>query len=259
MLLILIIFFYEAIDKSRLRQNDEVGEAASSVNIQQDPQVIRKAYAIKRIIVTYSLEVGLTLSFMSVKIVFISLGVSIRESKSILPWLLPGLFTLACSIVLWIFFFFSYDLEYLKHLSFRRLLRNTAYQDQLTFFQTFANALVKYHYLILFTSFAIFGIVNSFTSLTKVMFILVMLTTLLWGVLIFINNHYYRKAHRVRSVMNTVCVIVLMIVLLLQSLSITNPSQTVAPAVVGLSVLFVGLVINWVIFGRIEYRRRCKK
>jgi hypothetical protein len=105
---------------------------------------------------------------------------------------------------------------------------------------------------------SIFAIVNSLSSIGTGMYLGVAMGALIWWVVIAINGNYLRKLHKIRAAINTICLMVTMITLLLQTLNILNPSQNTTAPLIGLSLLFISLVFNTTVLIRIEYKRKRK-
>lgn len=105
----------------------------------------------------------------------------------------------------------------------------------------------------------VLALVNALSSIGTGFFMLVLLGSLVWAIGIFVNGTYLRTAHTVRACLNALFLMVMMILLLLQSLNVVDPSQNVVPSIIGLVVLSLNLIVSALIFTRIEYKRRCKR
>lgn len=132
-------------------------------------------------------------------------------------------------------------------------------QDESNKKLSFSNILVKYHYLLMYLMLLVLALVNALSSIGPAFFMLVMLGSLVWAIGIFVNGTYLRVVHTVRACLNALFLMVMMILLLLQSLNVVDPSQNVAPSIIGLVVLSLNLIVSALIFTRIEYKRRCKR
>ena len=114
-----------------------------------------------------------------------------------------------------------------------------------------SNFLIKYHYLLMYLSLVLFGIINSTASLTSGMYIILIVSVLVWGAVSIINKHYLRIIHTVRVVANCLTLIIMMVLLTLQSVAVLNPSQTTTPALTGLIFIFLALTLNLAVFLKI--------
>lgn len=105
----------------------------------------------------------------------------------------------------------------------------------------------------------LYSLVNSLTSLGIAFYIILIVGAITWNVVTLINRTYLRKGHAVRVTINTICFIAMMILLLLQTINVVDPSQIISPSLIGLVILSVTLGINVGVFINIEYRRRRKR
>lgn len=189
-----------------------------------------------------------------------SLIFAARDNTNAVSWLLPGLTVVTCSATVWILYLKSYHLDYIQDLSYRRLLTNLEYEDndeeEDTCKMNLRSFLIKHHYLILYLFLILFAVVNSSASITSGMEIILLVSVLAWALMVTINRHYLRTIHTVRNIINSVVLCVCLILLILQSINISNPQQTSTPAIIGLVFISSGLTINVVVFVRVEYRRR---
>jgi ABC-type enterochelin transport system permease subunit len=67
----------------------------------------------------------MALVLLTAKITATTFTLSLILNKNILSSLLPLLGMLICGVVVFLFYFASYSLDYLQDLSFRRLLRSS--------------------------------------------------------------------------------------------------------------------------------------
>lgn len=104
-----------------------------------------------------------------------------------------------------------------------------------------------------------FAIANAMSTNGLAVYISVAVCALIWAIIAIVNKTYLRTAHTVRVSFNSLCLIVFMILLILQSLNIVDPSQNLVPSLFGLTLLTVNLVINFTVFARIELKRRKQK
>ena len=118
---------------------------------------------------------------------------------------------------------------------------------------------MKNHYIILYFLFYLFAILNSLATLNSGMYILLIVFSIAWTLLVTINHHYYRKTHTIRSVINCVSLVIFMILLTVQSVNVSNPQQNSIPAISGLVFLFITITINIITFIRILYKRSRSK
>ena len=88
------------------------------------------------------------------------------------------------------------------------------------------------------------------------MYILVLISTIGWALLVAINKHYLRIIHTVRIIVNCTVLSIFMVLMTVQSVNVNNPQQNSAPAIAGLVFILVTIVFNSAVFVRIEYRRR---
>ena len=113
------------------------------------------------------------------------------------------------------------------------------------------NCLVKYHYFILYLLFVVFGILNGGVEVGIVANVALIIGTLIWGTLVTVNGHYLRKEHAVRAVVNCIAVVIAMVVLAVQGTSLIASSQTLSPAVIILTLLYLSFGVNVAFFIKI--------
>ena len=119
--------------------------------------------------------------------------------------------------------------------------------------------MVKYHYLLLYLSLVLFAILNSVATINSAMFVLLIVFTIGWIILVVVNKHYLRRLHTVRAAINGVVLVVFMILMIVQSVNVSSPQQNSGPAIVGLVFLYGSVLFNSVVFVRNQYRRRKKE
>ena len=84
---------------------------------------VREQYKVKRGVVVVCLEIGISLAFVTGKIIVMSVCINAKEGSSMISSIPPLVFGIICSFVLWITYQKSYDKPFLRELSYRRLLR----------------------------------------------------------------------------------------------------------------------------------------
>ena len=82
------------------------------------------------------------------------------------------------------------------------------------------------------------------------MFVLLIVFTIGWIILVVVNKHYLRTVHTVRAAINGVVLVVFMILMIVQSVNVSSPQQNSGPAIVGLVFLYGSVLFNSIVFVR---------
>lgn len=189
--------------------------------------------------------------FLTFKIVIITLlNISATSLVNTLAVSLP---LLLCYSIIWYLYYRSYDLKFLRSLSFRKILRDKDKiidnKDHWSF--KFGNIFTKYYYLILFLFFGIFGIVDGALNIGAVFYIVAIAIIIVFIILLILFGTYFRKINLIRVVVNFLSMVTISILYLLQSIKINNTSQNIAIPIIGLLILYIVVFINFGVVVRI--------
>jgi hypothetical protein len=211
---------------------------------------------LKKWITVMLLEVLFVFMFLTCKIAVATIP-NITSASSTTS--IAALVALAGSyLVGWYFYFRGYDLDLLKDFSFRRLLRDGR-DDDPHWTGRLGDLIAHYYYLILFGLLLLFGLLAGLPSLGAAFYVGAIGASVLLLVVLGVFAVYLRTEHTVRSCCNIVCVLVILVLQLLQSLQVNTPKQTTTQPLIALVAIFVGIFVNFSVFLRIQIRKHNKK